>query len=276
MKKKQRDKFKFTKLYSFSFIGFIVMFLFIFASPKLFGENYSYPEAELNEYQSIGSTLRIGMVKKEFNPETGIMRLDLSVENSVDNNELSNVSYEVSSRYISGKTRLETEVKQVNDEYLIVLIKGLPTEFEVLSATLNPYYIHSELQTTNDLEDKTIKFYINEDKDLFNKDLVIETDNVYQDDYLSYKQSQEELLIKEAETKIETNKLKIKETEKIIEELKIDLTYETGEELFNIQNSINSNESQINEVKKEIEELELSINEHYERINLLENRKNAS
>lgn len=276
MKSKNRKKMNLTKLYLGTVIVFILGFVFIFITPMFTGGNYSYAEATMNEYQTLGNNLRIALVKKEYNPEKEIVRLDFSItETTKSGTTLPNIEYEVSSQYIKNRKGQEVEVTRVSDEYFVAIIKEVPKDFSVLSTTVSPKYIHSELADNNDLENRSVKVYVNESEDIVNNSLDIGTKEVYQKEFISFQQDQIKNEIEEKEIEIEKNKLAIKELNKLISSLESELIYQTREEQFETNNLINSHVSSINKHEKDIVEIEEMISEMNEKTILLEEKKTS-
>ncbi len=275
MWKKRKTKMGLAKLYLGSFSVFILGFLFIFVSPIFSGGSYSYPEASLNEYQTLNNNLTIALVKKEINPVDNLMRLDFSIEETSIDSSLSNVKYEVKSQYINGKEPLEVTINKVSDNYLTVIIKGIPKDFTVLSTTVSPRYIHPELQNSDDLAERDVKFYINENDKIINTKLAIASEMDYRKEYIRFQQDSLKEDISENEKEIETHKLSIKETKNQIIELETEMVYQTTEEKFQTSNNINGYKTSIQQHETEIELRNKNIEELNERINLLEEKRKS-
>ncbi len=276
MKKKNKYKYNtnLTKTYLIGFASFIVMFFLVLVSPMFTGNNYSYADAKENEYEPLTNSIQMALINKEYNPEKKLMRLDFSIEDSSLISNLSNLEFDIKSQYIKKQSQLDIEQKRINDNYLVVLIKGVPDEYSVLSTTINPSYIHLEADETNDLENKSIKVYVNETKKIVNNKLDIENNSYYEEQYIVYKQ---ENLNKEIDTNkkdIEKKNLLIADINKTISDLEKEMDYQTEEEKFETNNKIQSYKTTINQRKTEIEELELLIIELHERIELLNEKKN--
>ena len=263
------------KLYLSSFGVFILGFMFIFASPLVFGGSYSYPEAALNQHQTINNNISIALVTKEINPSKNLLRLDYSIRETGSGASLSNVEYQVKSQYIKGKEPLDVTVHKVSDTYLIILVKGMPEDFGVISTTIAPRYIHPELQNTEDLTDREVKFYINESAEIVNHDLAESTEMEYKKEHISYQQNLLKEEIEQQEKSIETSKLSIKEVNNQIEVLENEMIYQTSEEKFETTNSINGYKTAITQHEKDIDESNKSIEELQERIQLLEEKRKS-
>lgn len=267
---------KLTKLYLASLGAFILGFFIIFISPLFTGGSYSYAEAKMNEYQTLSNSLSIAMVKKEFNPKKQIMRMDFSIEEtSTSNSSISNIKYKIISQYIKDRNPLEVRTTKVNDNYLVVIVKGIPEGYSVLSTTIIPKYIHPELQKTNDLEDRSVKMYVNENDKIVNNNLKIESNNRYQEEYIAFQQESYKKDIKENMRNIKTNNLAIEEINKQINELESEMQYQTDEEKLQTTNKINSNKTLIQQYEDKNEELNQTINELTQKIQLLEEKRQS-
>lgn len=263
------------KSYVIGFSTFLILFLGILISPFIFGKNYSYPEVVENEYQTINNTIRMSLVKKEYNPEEKLFRLDFAIKESAQITALPNVKYEVQSRFVENqKKALETEIKKVNDNYFVVLVKGVPEGYEVLSTTITPSYIHPELQTTNDLENKSLKIYVNESEKIVNLDLQEQEEKQYEKEYLTFKQEELKAEIELSEKEIDTKTLAIVELKNLIKKLEGEINYQTEEEKFETTNTINKHQTTINKYENEITTIKNVIEEYNNRIKNLEERKN--
>lgn len=268
-------KMSLSKVYLSTLGAFILGFFIIFISPIFTGRSYSYEETVMNEYETLGNSVRIALVKKEYNPEKKLMRLDFNLleENSF-NSLLSNIDYDVSSRHIkNSKEPLDVKKIRVNDNYLVVIINNIPEHFSVVSTTISPKYIHPELQENDDLNDKKIKIYVNESDKIINKNLKVGTKKDYEKEYIVFRQQSLKEKIKSNEDKINTKKLAISELDILIKDLEIDQQYQTEEEKFETNTEINSHKSNIIKYENEIEKLNIENDEMREKIKLLEEKK---
>ncbi|MGW8819632.1 hypothetical protein, partial [Heyndrickxia sporothermodurans] len=244
--KNKRKKMSSSKIYTTTFGAFIFGFFIIFISPMITGGTYKYGEAKLNEYETLSNGLQIALVKKEYNPEKQLMRLDFSIKESQSITSLSDIKYELISRYIKGKkSPLKTEITQLNDNYFVAIIKGIPEGYAVLSTTIVPKYVHPELQQVNDLEDKSVKIYINETDKIINQNLKEGKESDYKNEYIDYEQQGLKEEIATTEKEIETNKLGIIEVEKKISELENEMKYQTEEEKISSQTQLNDYKTSI-------------------------------
>ena len=217
-----------TKLYLTTLSIFLLTFGFIFISPAIIGGTYSYENTPKDEYQTLSNNISIALVNKEYNPEKRIMRLDYSLNESTTNSSLSNIQYEISSQDIKNREPHKVETIRVNDNYLVVLVHDLPKGFAVLSTTIVPSYIHPEIQNSNDLESRSVKTYVNEEEEIINTDLEIQSESEYQYEYIVYQQESinDEISIKEKE--IEAINIKNKELNELINALEMETNYQTS------------------------------------------------
>lgn len=270
----KKKKLTSTQLYLFTLVFFILCFMFIFISPAIIGKSYPYKETVLNEYESLSNTTEIALVKKQYNPNKKIMRLDFAIRETSTSSSLPNIEYEVNSQYITDRKPLNSKIIRVNNNYVVVIIKEIPEGFNVLSTTLIPNYIHPELEETNDLEDKSFKVYVKETDKIKNPLLKIQTDGEYQDEYISFQQNLLKKDIEKKEKQISNKKLGIKELQRTVSELEGELEYQTESEKLKTNNVINSHQTDITQYEDEIELLQKEIGELEEKINLLEEKRN--
>lgn len=274
MSKRKKFNVSLSKLYLSTLGAFIAVFFIIFISPTFTGSAYSYEETIMNEYKTIGSSVQISLVKKAYNPEKKIMRLDFSLEGNSSSSSISNIDYEVSSRYIkNSKEPLDVKKIRVNDNYLVVIINNVPEHFSVVSTTISPKYIHPELQEINDLKDKKIKIYVNESDKIIDENLKNGTKKDYEKEYIVFRQQLLKEKIKLNEDKINTKELAISELDMLIKDLEVEQQFQTEEEKFETNTEINSHKSAIIQHKNEIEKLNDENEELKEKIQLLEEKK---
>jgi len=272
---KQKFKLSLTRLYLTCFGLFVATFLFIFISPMIFGGNYSYAEAKVNEHYPINNGIELALIKKEYNPEKQFMRLDFSIEKSNSNSSLSNIEYQISSQYIKDRKQLEVEVTKVNDNYVVAIIKGIPEGYSVLSTTIKPEYVHPELEKVDDLNDREVKIYVNESSKIENNKLKIGTEKQYQKEYISYQQEEIKEQIEESKKEISKNNLAIEEVNKTIKKLENEMSYQTESEKFTTQNDVNSNKTKIQQFEEKIDLANQNIDELNEKMKLLEEKKGS-
>ncbi|WP_289474220.1 hypothetical protein [Fictibacillus enclensis] len=276
MKQLGRKKMNLTTLYSFTLGGFILGFAVIILSPMVTGSTYDYAEAKLNEYQTLSNNAQIALVKKEYNPEKELMRLDFSIKETKNETSVSDIQYDIESRYIKGpKTTLKTEIIQTSDTYFVSLIEGIPQEFGVVSTSITPKYVHPELQKYDDLKDRNIKLYINESEKIITPSLKKESEKDYQREYIDFQQSDLKKELALTQTAIKNSQLAIKETKKKISELEMDMQYQTEDEKFESQNEINSFQTSIQNQENEIQKNEQKIESLNQKMQLLNEKRNT-
>lgn len=272
---RKKLKLSLTQLYFACFGVFVAIFLFIFISPIIFGGNYSYAEAKVNEHYPINNGVELALKKKEYNPEKQFMRLDFSIEKSNANSNLSNIEYQISSQYIKDRKPLEVEVTKVNDNYIVAIIKGIPEGYSVLSTSIKPKYVHPELEKVDDLNDREVKIYVNENSKIENKKLEIGTEKKYQLEYISYQQEETKQQIEESKKEIRKNELAIEEVKKMIKKLENEMSYQTESEKFTTKNEVNSNKTNIQQFEEKIDLSNQNIDELNEKMKLLEDKKSS-
>ncbi|MEY8742831.1 hypothetical protein AB9M62_25540 [Bacillales bacterium AN1005] len=268
-------KLNLTQLYLTCFGVFVAGFLLIFISPMIFGGNYSYAEAKVNEHYPLNNGIELALIKKEYNPEKQFMRLDFSIEKSNSNSNLSNIQYQISSQYIKDRKPLNVEVSKVNDNYIVAIIKGIPDGYSVLSTSIKPEYIHPELEKVDDLKEREVKIYVNESSKIENKELKIGSGKQYQLEYISYQQEEIKQQIDDSKKEITNNELAIEEVNKTIKTLENDMSYQTESEKFTTKNEVNSNKTKIQQFEEKIALANQNIEELNEKLELLEDKKGS-
>ncbi|WP_260288400.1 coiled-coil domain-containing protein [Peribacillus aracenensis] len=274
MKKNSSKKMSLRTLYTSTFGAFILGFCIIFISPMLSGGTYKFEEAQKNEYKTLSNSLQIALVKKEYNSEKQFMRMDFSVKNSTNETSIWDIKYEINSKYIKDdKKPLKTEVTQINDHYFVVVIKDIPKGFSVLSTTIVPKYVHPELQQYDDLEERSVKIYINESKKIVNNQLKNGNERDFKIEYITFQQKDLKDEITFNKKEIESNKLAINEIEKEIAELELDMQYQTDEEKFETKNNINSYKTTIQTHQNDIDTFVQKVEGLNKKIKLLEEKR---
>ncbi|MGG4263761.1 hypothetical protein [Peribacillus simplex] len=274
MKKNKRKKMSLVKLYTSTFGAFILGFCIIFISPMISGGTYKFEEAQINEYMTLSNSLQIALVKKQYNSEKQFMRMDFSVKNSTNETSISDIKYEINSKYIKDdKKSLKTEVTQINDNYFVVVIKDIPKGFSVLSTTIVPKYVHPELEQYDELEERSVKIYINESEKIVNNQFKKGNERDYKNEYITFQQNElkDEITLNEKE--IETNKLAIDEIKKEISELESDMQYQTEEEKFETKNNINGYKTTIQTHQNDIDTFIQKVEGLNKKIKLLEEKR---
>lgn len=265
-----------SKVYLITFSSFIIAFLFVFISPSLTGGTYQYKETKINEFELLSNNLEIGLVKKQYNPKKEIMRLDFYIKETTTNSSLSNIKYEINSRYIKAQNELlKTEITKVDDHYFVVMIEGLPEDFSVLSTSIIPKYIHPEIEKVDNLKEREVKIYINESSKLVNNKLKVGSEKEYKKEYINFQQDELLADIEENKKQIKTNELAIAEINKTIEDLELEKSYQTEEEKLETENEINGYKTTIEQHESEIETLNKTIEDMYEKISLLEEKRTS-
>ncbi|MGG0741665.1 hypothetical protein, partial [Niallia taxi] len=239
-------------------------------------DSYSYEEAEVNEHYLINNGVELALIKKEYNPKKKFMRLNFSIETSNSNSNLFNIQYQISSQYIKDRKPFNEEVTKVNDNYFGAIIKGIPKGYSVLSTTIKLEYIHPELEDSDDLNDRKVKIYVNENSNIENKELKKGTEKLYQLEYISYQQEEIKQQIADSKKEITKNELAIKEVNKTIWNLENEMSNQTESEKFETLKEVNSKKTKLQQLEEKIDLSNQNMEELNENMKLLKEKKAAS
>lgn len=262
-----------TRVYLSTFVLFVLMFMAVFVSPSIIGGHYNYADAAVNQYETLSNKLQVALVKKEYNPDKQLMRLDFSIKGTGIDQNLSNVQYDFSVVSIKGRKQHEVEVTRVNDSYLVVMVKGLEEGYSVVSTTITPSYIQPEIEKENDLEGKNLKMYVNETDKIVNTDLKMLSLDDYQVESIGFEQESVKKEIKDKENEIAAYELTNKELKEQNEKLEDDQKFQTEDEKIETQNTINSNVTTMESNEEDIDILKNEIDSLKEKVNLLDEKK---
>ncbi|QWH54334.1 hypothetical protein [Bacillus mycoides] len=263
------------KAYLFTLGSFVTMFFVLCISPVFSGATYKFEEIKIGEYQSLSSTVKISVAKKEYNPVNQTLRIDYELRADNDSQILSNMKYKVENKYIKQKdNNVKTKVYRASDNYIVVISENVPEEFGVVSSVVKPEYISPELQTdVDDLKERSLKTYVLENERLINKELKKESKDFYEKEYLAFSQQGLRKEMKEMEKKIDDKSSAMKQLKIKNEKLTKEMEYQTEGEKVKTKNTINSNESTINNHQKEIDVLKEDIKMKEKKIQLLSEKK---
>ncbi|MRU02812.1 hypothetical protein EKU33_28840, partial [Bacillus anthracis] len=230
------------KAYLFTLGSFVTMFFVLCISPVFSGATYKFEEMKIGEYQSLSSTVKIAVAKKEYNPDNQTLRIDYELRADNDSQILSNMKYKVENKYIKQKdNNVKTKVYRASDNYIVVISENVPEEFGVVSSVVKPEYIHPELQNdVDDLKERSMKMHVLENEKLINRELKKKSKDFYEREYLAFSQ---QALRKEIEKKMEDKSSAMKQLKIKNEQLTKEMEYQTEGEKVKTKNTINSNES---------------------------------
>ncbi|MEK4181690.1 hypothetical protein NSQ61_19805 [Aeribacillus sp. FSL K6-1121] len=272
--RKKKFSFSHTQAYLFTLSFFGLCFFSVFISPIFTGKSYSFEDATLNEYDFLTNTTEIALVKKEYNPDRQLMRLDFSLREATADSKLSNMEYEIESKYITDSSKkLKTKIIRVDDNYLVVFVKNIPEGFSVLSTTIFPKYIHPEIEVSNDLQDRSFKIYVKESDKIINNSLAIQSKDKYQKEYISFEQDLVRNEIQKKLKEIKNREIAISDLSKSISNLETDINYQTESEKLETNNQINSHKTKISQYEDEIDTLKNEVEDLKQKILLLEKKK---
>lgn len=268
------NKTKGIKLYLGTILGFLILGTLIIFSPLFLGKSYDYQSVKLNDAMNITSSLNLFVDDMEMNRDKGLFKLVVRYEDETGAKSLSNLKSDYKLNYITnkGNDKVKTEVITLSEEYTVIYYKNIPKDFGVISVTVLPRYKYPDLEPSNDLKDKEIKFYAVDNKIKENSSLKIENKNNLQKNTLKYQSK----LIKEAiENEIkEVEKLKLsnKLTNKDIKKLEQGMDFETEEGQLEIKNDVNSRKNNIETNNKLIAEIEEKIKQLENKNKMLEKK----
>lgn len=252
-------------------MGFLVVTMMICFSPFVVGKTYDYTTVELNKPITITSSLALKVTDMEFNSDTGLFKMVITYKDETNVKSLSNLKYDYKLNYIEnkGKSNATKKVVKVSDDYAVIYYENLPKDFGVLSIKVNPRYIYPDLENTNDLKDKEIKFYAVQKNIKKNSNLKIEDKSELRRDSINYQITQIKNNIEKENKNINVCNTAIKVMEKDIKKLEQDLDFQTMEEQVETQNNISNKKNQIKLKKEEIEKSKTTIKDYKDKIEKL-------
>ncbi|EMF0336496.1 hypothetical protein KCT23_002305 [Enterococcus faecium] len=265
-------KTKGAKLYLGAIISFLSIALLIVLSPLVLGKSYDYQTVDLNNPMNISSSLNMYIDDMEINKEDGLFKLVLRYQDDTKTKSLSNIKSDYKLNYITNKGNDSAKMKVVklSDEYTVVYYQGLPKDFGVISVTITPRYVYPELEPSDDLKDKEIKFYAVDQDIKQNNKLIVESMSDLKKDNFTYQTKAIRAEIELEKDKINKLKLANEVVEKDIAKAEQELDFQTLEEQTDTKNEINSMKTTIENNKSQIEESNKKINGYEEKINQLE------
>lgn len=265
-------KTKGLKLYLGAIVSFFSIGLLIILSPMALGKDYDYQTVDLSEPQNVTSSLNMYIDDMEMNKETGLFKLVLRYEDDTKTKSLSNIKSEYKLNYITnkGKDTAKSKVVKLSDEYTVVYYEGLPKDFGVISVSISPRYVYPELEPSDDLKDKEIKFYA-VDRDIkSNGKLEIESTSDLKKDNFKYQTKAIKSEIESEQDKIKKLELSNELVKKDIAKAEQELDFQTLEEQTDTKNEINSMKTTIENNKTLIEESNKKISGYKEKIDQIE------
>lgn len=274
----KKRKITYTKKYLITLASFVLMFFVLAMSPYLVGKSYKYENSKMKEYEMINDSSAISLVKKAYNPENKIMRLDFKLKKTKPDASLSNILLVGEGKYaVNLKKIIPAKVVKVNEDYYVIYLKNIPNDYGVFAITLSS----SEKINVEDISEdailsneKSLKYYIKSSNKINDATLRVENKNEL---YLSYIENSKEEVLKEIEENekiISHNKENISLNKFDIDSIKTDLEYQTESEKVESMNSISTKENKITTLRQKIKELETLNKELKTKINLLERKEN--
>ncbi|MDZ5560716.1 hypothetical protein [Enterococcus cecorum] len=255
-------------LYLGALFTFMTIGLMIALTPFIFGKSYDYVTVKLNDPQNVSSSLNLIVDDMKMNKETGLFKLVLRYKEDTGTKSLSNIKSDIKLNYITNKGKNETKTKviKLSDEYTVVYYEGLPKDFGVISVSVNPRYIYPELEPSNDLKDKEIKFYAVDNDIKSDSKLAIKSTSELKKENFKYQIKAINRDIDSLKTEInklnlsnEINRKDIKKAKDKLDFQTFDEQTETKNEISSLNNSIESNNERIKELKETIKLYEEKI-----------------
>lgn len=251
---------------------FLVAFVLIVFSPIVLGKDYDYQTVSLDNPENISSSLNLIVDDMKINKEKGLFKIVLRYQDDTGVKSLSNLESNYRLNFINnkGKSKAEMKVIKVSDEFTTIYYENLPKDFGVISVTVEPRYIYPELEPSDDLKDKEIKFYV-VDKDIpENKNMKVETSSVLYKENFKYQIKSINQLVEDEKENIKRFNLSNELLEKDIKKAEQNLDFETLEEQTSTKNKISSMQTTIENNNNLVKESEEKIYQYEEKIKYLE------
>lgn len=268
-------KTKATTLYMTALIVFFLTTITVMASPLIFGKDYDYQTVKLNSPENVVQSLAMTVTSMELNEETGLFKIVFNYEDDTNQKSLSNLNFDYKLNFINnkGKSEAKQKVIKVDDGYAVVYYENLPEDFGVISVNIIPTYLHPELESSNDLIDKDMKFYAVEKEIKKNNNLKVSTEKELKLENFDFQKKKTEQQIADEYEKITTAKTGISMTKKDIDKLEVEIDFQTSEEQLATQTEINSLKTNIETKEYEIKESESRIKELDKKVEKIKENK---
>lgn len=155
---------------------FLAGFIIIIFSPFFTGENYNIQANEIGDVQMLSSELPIELINKEWNSDTGLLKVEFELLKEVGDSNLTNIDIEeVFVAHVSDPDeKITTELIKVKPNYFVLLADGLTEKFNIVGVGLKPTYINPKIERENDvlvMENTTIQYFFYEDEMKINSKL---------------------------------------------------------------------------------------------------------
>lgn len=262
--------------YKYFTVFFTVSFLLISFSPLVVGRTYDYVHSEIGNVQQLANRTPVELVNSEWNPDTGLFRVDLRV--SGDGTTISNVQIKNSlSAYENDpKAKVDTEIIDVSPNYKIILSSKVPKGFEVLAVGLDPEYIEPEIESDAEaMENRKIQYYFYEGEVKINNQLEVESFNSYRVDWIDLRQKELAEQIAESKEDIRLNKVRIENIKQTIQDNEMNEEFMTEEEISEYNSEKSLMEDDIRRIEEEIKTQEENIETYESRNKLYEEEKES-
>ncbi|ODJ62065.1 hypothetical protein [Brochothrix thermosphacta] len=268
-KKFKRTKFSKGKQYLLTLFIFFVAIIAIMISPNIMGKDYNYDSINLNEEETLGADFSSQVTDVTYNPSKNLIKLSFKYIDRNPISRLSNLNLKYQFKYINDQKNAASSKKvkeiKVSDEYVVVYLEGVPEEFGVVSASIEPELTHAK-DDEKKFNGSEWKFYIVQDKvkidnnmkemkgiDLVNEGVEEEIKEV--DKEISDVNGQ----INDLQIEIDLTKKEITSKENDLDFLTAEEKQESESDINSMKSSILSSENRINEFKERIEKYKQKI-----------------
>lgn len=279
-KKKIKRKSPFTKsrAYLMTLCSFFVVIFIVIVGAKTEDSDVKLIEMEEGVPTYFGSGMEITEQRKEYNPTNNILRVDYEFSSESLDVDFKNLDFEFTNHYLSDKTiDLKPKVYKVSDTYMVTITENVPVDYQAISTTITPSYIHDELATDkNALDESTMKFYLKEENVNENLLLEEETSEEYKEEYIDFE-------VEEINKNIDDLNQDIEEKNNANYQLKLQnveyedqVKYQYGDDAVETNQIIDKNLTQITTNESEIAEMQEEIKEDEKKIELLEQSRSEN
>ncbi|RHW55058.1 coiled-coil domain-containing protein [Lactobacillus bombicola] len=234
-------------------------------------EQYNVPTQFYNN-TNITQSATIQKVKSSYNPDTKLLISDFFIGNQndiddvKDDRNLANIKYSIAYTINHNKkTKYPTKIVRVNDHYIVVITQNVDAGYGLLAYKITPEKIKKAINT--DCANAEATFYLKEDQVANNKNLRINNDSYYVEDYKKFALKNYEEMITDLNKKISEKKSVIADDNKLLAKLNSKIENALKQNKSDLQDQINDTENDIAEKKKEINDCKKEINDYQDRIN---------
>ena len=259
-----------SKIYGIILVVIIMGYVFFFFSPFIFHNNRSFLLTPIGTTQKLSDQVELTLKRWAYSKAEKSMTVMFSATNQSLNRIALNWSTAErhTTKFLnidtgSSESKLKTDVKYPFENMVIVMITGVPAEFEEVALTL-------QLDSLDDStsKNKLVSFYTNKNDVEYVEKIGNPTNVEYRIEYLKIQANDKKQRIQELQDENDTLTQDNLNYRKTIQDLLSNQEYETTEEIKSsdsriqaYQKQISTNEDTIKKNKYEIIELENTISE---------------